>query len=847
MPAKEKKMPVKKRPKAPSPQAEKTPSEKKTFPIIGIGASAGGLAAFEKFFTNMPADSGMAFVLVQHMNPTRKSMLAGLVQKYTDMRVMQSKDRQPVEPDHVYIIPPNKDLAIFHGALHPLDPVKPYGRSLPIDFFFRSLAEDLGEHAICLIFSGNGADGTLGLRAIKEEGGLVMVQEPETAEYDGMPGNARGTGLADYVLPAEQMPAQLLEYTRRAFGRPPIKAACAAIPVPADDMQKILMVLRSQTGHDFACYKQNTITRRVERRMALNELDRLSDYVRFLRRNPLEVEKLFGELLIGVTAFFRDPEAFDMLKNKAIPALFENRRQNQPLRVWVAGCASGEEAYSIAILIQEQMTRLQQEIKVQIFATDIDNDAIERARTGRYPESIAIDVPKKYLDRFFIKEGNTYLVAKQIRELVVFATQSLLKDPPFSKLDLLSCRNLLICLNGGLQKKIFSIFHYALNPHGFLFLGNSESIGEFAELFGVADRKWKLFKRQECLTARNMPGNFSPPKTDNLPAAGINVPEDGNARVVSLSSVREHHLQTAIKELETSNEELQSANEELQCINEEQQSVNEELVMVNTEYKNKINELSQANNDLNNLLSSTNIATIFVDDKLIIKRFTPAAAEIINLIPTDVGRPVSHIVSNLIYEGFSGDVNKVLDTLLIPLEKEVQTKDGSWYLMRITPYRTLENVIDGAVITFVKVTEQKQSQEALRKSEARYRSLLENSPDHISIVDRDGVILFANRPPKGLRMEDILSKTLYEFQPPESQTRYRDLLARVFSSGRPDNLLEMIGPDPVWCGTRIAPLKGTQQIWHQTRAIPFRNNDRVESVVLISTDVTRLREMEGES
>ena len=490
------------------------------FPIVGIGASAGGLAAFEAFFSGMPADTdpGMAFVLVQHLAPDHKSILTDLVKRYTRMQVFEVEDGMAVKPNCAYIIPPNRDMAFLNGTLQLLEPAAPRGQRLPIDFFFRSLAQDQHERAICIVLSGTGSDGTLGVRAIKGEGGMVMAQNPESTEYDGMPRSAIATGLVDYVLPPAEMPAQLIAYVAHAFGKTPRPVSPPA-PKAEDALKKIFILLRAQTGHDFSQYKQNTINRRVERRMAVHQIERLDEYVRYLQQTPAEVEALFRDLLIGVTSFFRDPEAFAALEEQVIPRLFAGKPAGAVIRVWVPGCSTGEEAYSIAILLQEHMEALKQSFKVQVFATDIDSQAIEQARAGLYPASIAADVSPERLARFFAQEpdGSAYRIHKGIRDMLVFSEQDVIKDPPFSKLDLISCRNLLIYMGGELQKKLIPLFHYALNPGGLLFLGTSETVGEFADLFATLDRKSKLYQRKEDVHGAHRPamGRFLPPLTED--------------------------------------------------------------------------------------------------------------------------------------------------------------------------------------------------------------------------------------------------------------------------------------------------------------------------------------------
>lgn len=465
------------------------------FPVVGIGASAGGLEAFEQFFTSMPPDSGMAFVLVQHLDPTHKSILTDLIQRYTRMAVVPVEDGVKIEPNWVYIIPPDRDMAIFDGRLHLMTPNAPRGQRHPIDFFFRSLSQDERDRAICIILSGTGSDGSLGMREIKGEGGMVMAQDPMSAKYDGMPRSAIATGLVDFILPPEEMPRHLIEFAQRAYASV-IKPATSSEPQEFDEIEKILILLRSQTGHDFSYYKPTTIVRRIKRRMAVNQLERLEDYLRFVREKPKEADTLFRELLIGVTNFFRDPDAFAALAQQVVRPIVASKLRSVPIRVWVPGCSTGEEAYSIAMLFREHLEDTQQDRKIQIFATDIDGNAIEAARPGIYPESIAADVPPQILRRFFRRHGVTYEVDRSIRDMLVFAVQSVIKDPPFSKIDLISCRNLMIYMKSDLQKQVLPLFHYALSEGGYLFLGTSETVGDHTDLFEEVDRKWKIFKRK---------------------------------------------------------------------------------------------------------------------------------------------------------------------------------------------------------------------------------------------------------------------------------------------------------------------------------------------------------------
>jgi two-component system, chemotaxis family, CheB/CheR fusion protein len=920
-----------------------SPPHSRGFPIVGMGASAGGLAAFEAFFSGMPADTdpGMAFVLVQHLAPDHESILAALVQRYTRMKVFEVVDGMAVQVNCAYIIPPNRDMAFLNGTLQLLQPAAPRGHRLPIDFLFRSLAADLQERAIGIVLSGTGSDGTLGVRAIKGGGGMVMAQHPASCEFDGMPRSALATGLVDYELSPGEMPAQLIAYVHQAFGKPSLEGnAPVSAPQTENALKKIFVLVRAQTGHDFSQYKPSTIYRRIERRMAVHQIELIEGYVKYLQQTPVEVEALFRDFLIGVTNFFRDPDAFDMLAEQAIPKLFDSKPAGSVIRVWVAGCSTGEEAYSIAMLLQEQLALLKSQAKLQVFASDIDSHAIATARAARYPASIAVDVAPERLARFFTLEpdGSAYRVHKRIRDLLVFSEHDVIKDPPFSKLDLVSCRNLLIYMGAELQKKLISLFHYALAPGGMLFLGTSETVGEFAELFSVVDRKSKLYRRKEDfqgakraalgrflaqapstpayaaapdmraqmgggtsagvmrLSLRELTeqalllqvapvaalvnkhgdvlylhgrtgmylepapgdaginnilkmarqglkrelttalhqaatlqerirmagllvktnGHFTPvnltvcpvvlareerpvvgraaspeaalastlesplyivileeaPAHDAhplrpAPQAGepqpANPSADANAQILELTEelrAKEEHLHAANEELETSNEELKSSNEEMQSVNEELQStneeletskeelqsINEELSTVNSELQMKVHDLSRANNDMNNLLAGTGIGTVFIDYSLRILRFTPSATIIINLIQSDVGRPVNHIVSNLVdYDNLVDDTQAVLKTLQ-PKEVTVQTKLGKYYTMRILPYRTLENVIEGAVITFVEISEMVHAREALHKANEllRLAVVVRDSFDAITVQDLNGRIIAWN-------------------------------------------------------------------------------------------------------
>ena len=481
--------------------------------IVGIGASAGGLEALDLFLRNVPEESGIAYVIIQHLEPTQKDFMVDLLQRATSMKVVQVKDRIMVQPGCVYVIPPNKEMSILHGVLHLLDRIASHGLHLPIDFFFRSLADDQQGRCVGVILSGMGSDGTLGLQAIKEKGGGTFVQEPASAKCDGMPKSAVGAGMADFVAPVEELPGKIIAYLQRA----PLaaKSGLAQVDRARSGLEKILILLRDRAGHDFSLYKNIAVYRRIERRMGIHQIDKIATYVRFLQENPQEIGLLFKELLIGVTSFFRDPEAWEKLKTEIIPAILQARATGQTLRAWVIGCATGEEAYSLAIVFKEAVEQLKpaQSLSLQIFATDLDGDAIEKARSAVFPPNIAADVSPERLNRYFIQVENGYKIATAIREMVIFAPQNFITDPPFTKMDLVSCRNLLIYLSPELQKELIPVFYYSLNRGGVLLLGKSETIGEFTDFFAVTDDKTRLYRRVDShLRAKQgkFPSGFVP-------------------------------------------------------------------------------------------------------------------------------------------------------------------------------------------------------------------------------------------------------------------------------------------------------------------------------------------------
>jgi two-component system CheB/CheR fusion protein len=815
----------------------------------------------------------MAWVVVQHLDPTHEGMLPELLQRATSMKVVQVRDRTRVKAGCVYVIPPNRDMSLLHGMLHLFEPTAPRGLRLPIDFLFRSLAADQKERSIGVVLSGMGADGTLGLRDIKEAAGLVLVQEPATAKFDAMPRSAIAAGLADVVAPVRELPDRILAYVRHA----PLHVRTAPLLPEGDQsaLEKVAIVLRARTGHDFSLYKSSTVLRRIERRMGIHQIDRIATYVQYLQKNPQEVDLLFRELLIGVTSFFRDPAAWDQLRDEVLPPVLASRPQGSVLRAWSAGCSSGEEAFSLAVVFREAVEKVapRSGIRLQVFATDLDADAIARARQALYPPAVASDVSAERLKRFFVREeGGSYRIGKEIREMVTFATQNVLMDPPFTKLDLLLCRNLLIYLGPELQKKLLPLFHYSLNPGGILFLGAAETASGQPGLFTPVPGKTRLYRRGAALVPlatmpfpASRPGDrkgvpvpmtapkpvpdlqsladqvllqrFSPAAVlvngdgdilfisgrtgkylepaagkanwnvfamareglrQELPAifqkavrdgassrrgvwlgAGTDAPlvdvtvqalaepealrgtvmivfsdvvspsgpdeaprrkagSHGSPRAglqaeldearASLASLRREMLamheemQTSQEELKSANEELQSTNEELQSTNEElttakeeMQSMNEELQTVNAEQAARMEELTRASDDLKNLLNGADIATVFLDADLKVRRFTTGTSRLFKLIPGDVGRPLTDVANDLRGTDLAREAREVLRTL-VPSQHQAQAEGGRWFEVRVLPYRTVDNRIDGVVMTFVDISQTKALEAELRRA-----------------------------------------------------------------------------------------------------------------------------------
>jgi two-component system CheB/CheR fusion protein len=837
--------------------------------VVGIGASAGGLAALEQFLGNVVPGSGLAYIVVQHLDPTQRAHLVELLQRNTGMPVREAARGVRVEPDCVYVIPPDAELSLVAGTLNLKKPHEPRGMRLPVNVLFSSLASDLGERAIAVVLSGMGSDGTLGMQAIKAAGGLTVVQQPDTAQFDMMPKSALAAGCGDIIAPPAEMPARIQAYVGKVPdpGAPSEDRAREALA--PDELQGIFSLLQSRTRHDFSLYKPSTLHRRIERRMAIHRIETIADYVDHLRQNPQEIDLLFKELLIGVTSFFRDPAVWEYLATVALPDLLARRSPDRKLRAWVIGCSTGEEAYSLAMVFNEalQSSAHPNELSVQIFASDLSPDAIAIARRGRYPASIASDVSGERLARFFTAHETHYQVNQSIRDIVLFAQHDVVLDPPFTKLDLIVCRNLLIYFDATLQRKLLPLFHYSLLPSGLLLLGTSETVGKFTSRFGaVGDRKLRLYLRQDAgpagtpdflikplprlykktpeypLPSPNTPNHpidslqaaaeqmllqlYAPaavvlngdgdivyisgrtgkylepaagkanwnfhamardglrqPLADALRQAaehreplllhGLQVqtpagpqtvdvmvqsmhepqslrgmtmvvfrdvaaappPRRGKKGASSAEAAQAHELQrlsdeiqtlreesrasreelqSANEELQSTNEELQSTNEELTTSKEEMQSMNEELQTINSELQSKLDDLALAQSDMQNLLNSTEIAILFLDQHLNVRRYTDRASKIINVRESDVGRPLSDLTTSLRYPELSADARETLRTMAFS-EKQIPTSDDRWFSVRILPYRRLDNVIDGVVITFVDITATKKLEASLRR------------------------------------------------------------------------------------------------------------------------------------
>ncbi len=869
---------------------------KSEFPIIGIGASAGGLIALKTFFDSTPEDLDAAFVVIQHLDPSHPSMTAEILARHTSMPTKQVEDGTVAEPNNVYVIPPNATLTMDGDTFRLGDTAALHSSRLPINTFLESLAVNRERGAIGIILSGTGSDGSVGIREIKGVGGRTLAQKPETAQFDGMPRAAIATGLIDVVCPVEEMPARIKDFLSRPNGK--LDAGEDGQAVPETDeasLKAVIALLQARLGHDFRNYKSGTLGRRVARRMALRDIDCMSDYLAFLKENDKELQELYSDLLINVTSFFRDAEAFEALESHVIAPIVESKARRDQIRVWVPGCATGEEAYSIAMLLIEHCEAAHKDCAIRVFASDIDEEALAVARVGTYAADVVENMAEERINRFFVKQDSTYTVTKELRETVTFAVQNVISDPTFSKLDLVSCRNLLIYLESNLQEKIIGYFHFSLNDGGILFLGRSEGTSQLNGLFEVVDKKWRIFRKlansppaglsfplnnlrargpadtmipatrpkdsvrfrelmqhqllrsyapaavltnarhqvlyfmgptadyleqpsglptQDLLTlahaelrrelraglkraiettksvvandvvfqrgtaSRHIRISIKPLATsggaeqlylvtfedmptlqaattvpakalatdqstvDDLEAKLRDAQEDLQISLEELESINEE-LQASNEEMMSLNEELQSSNEELETSKEELQAMNEELSTVNNQLKDKVEELAEVNADLKNFVASTGIATLLLDAKHKIGRFTPASKQLFNLIDADVGRPLIDIRQKFDDENFSRDVDAVFRDHTA-IEREITDLQGARYLMRIAPYRDSELRAGGVIITFIDITQRVENERKLRDSEARFRNLFENAPDPLLLVDEHGAITLAN-------------------------------------------------------------------------------------------------------
>ncbi|MEE4355678.1 MAG: chemotaxis protein CheB [Desulfococcaceae bacterium] len=869
--------------------------------VVGLGASAGGLEALVEFFSHAPPDTGMSFVVVQHLSPDYKSLMDELLARHTEMEIIKVSDGISLQSNRIYLLPPKKNLTIFNRQLLLSDSASHTGLNLPIDFFFRSLAEDQEDRAIGIILSGTGSDGTRGIQAIKKAGGMTLVQDEQSAKFDGMPRSAVATGLVDYIIRPAEMPKAMLAYARHPVISG-VEDRSRIFSHYETDLTKLIAMLRSRTKVDFSFYKTATIQRRIERRMGITGTANLGEYLQYTKDYPEEVDALYRDLLIGVTRFYRDKDEFNYLREKIIPVIFENCRKDKMIRAWVVGCSSGEEAFTIAILLYDYMVSQKKYYEIKVFATDIDKDAIIRAGQGIYPDGIAGDLDAVLLEKYFDKISEGFRVKRHIRELVIFARQNILRDPPFTKIDLITCRNLLIYLQSNLQKDVMGLFHFALKDRGYLFLGTSETVGDAADYFVPADRTVKVFlhKGRGIPPVRRIPHPAISPKNRYVPAgssphspcdspgkiierlenyyqeiinhlipacavvsekgmlsetfgnpdhflkthpgkADLNIsrmvppnmalaistgirnavkdrkkiafpdirsefPEGqrhvrmkiiplkprtemqkllitfeevyaetaGNETAYCLEERSDQHildlqneiqltkesLQAANEELQSSNEELQAtneellaSNEELQSTNEELNSVNEELNTVNAEYQSKIQELIELNTDMDNLFHSTDIGIIFLDNKLRIRKFTPAVTQEINLLQQDIGRPFSDLSIPML-----SDVQHIIRDALIHGEKSEQTilsPNKQWYLLRVHPYTDEQAKFRGVVISIVNITKQKQAEIALERQVEVLKQVLETSPAAQLMTDREGKIIFFNLPAAELLADSL--------------------------------------------------------------------------------------------
>lgn len=974
-------------------------SQNELFPIVGMGASAGGLEAFRELLSHLPTDTGMAFVLVQHLSPHQKSLLTEILSRTTQMPVVEVEDGMIVEPNHVYVIPPNAMMTINQGVLKLSPRPKTHGFSMTVDTFFISLAEDRGNKAIGVVLSGGDCDGTQGSETIKAAGGITFAQCEESAKVNTMPNTAVASGYVDFILTPKQIAEELANISRHPYVNHPtsVKAIDNTIHETGDALSTIFTLLLNATKVDFSHYKKTTLKRRIIRRMLLYKLDRLEDYVCYLKQNPAEVNALYQDILITVTSFFRDPEAFEALKTEVFPIITKDRTPNLPIRIWVAGCSTGEEAYSIAMCLLEFLSNQVINIPIQIFATDVNESVIEKARNGIYKKNQVVDISPERLQRFFIPVEGGYQISKPVREVCVFARHNLISDPPFSRLDLITCRNVLIYLGGAVQKKLLPIFHYGLNSNGFLMLGTSETVGEFTYLFGLVDRKYKIYSRKitpnrlgidlitnnypletlntqpavspdawndvelykaadrivlneyapvgviinedwEILQFRGYTSPYLQPppgrpnfnlmkmakdelrlelrtaihqaKNRQVPVnkSGIQITDNQQVRQVRIDivpfkpdaarewyflvlftdissstavsqivtgsgqsrrrkannqeqeinrlkqelSANKEYLQSIIEEQQatnqdlraaneeilSSNEELQSTNEELETAKEEIQATNEELNTINEELQRRNIESTQVTNDLQNLLSSINIPILMLGGNLQIRRYTPVAEKIFNLIPSDMGRPISDINHNLNIPDLQQQILEVINTLNLKTQ-EVQDRDGRWYDLRIRPYRTIDNKIDGAVVILVDIDALKRSSEQLRTSRDYVQAIVDTMRQSLIVLDVHLRVISANQ----------FFYDTFQVVPEETEQRLvYEIGNQQWNIPQLRSLLEAILPyENQFQGLEVE--HNFENIGHKIMRLNARKMklvDNREMILLVIEDITQQKQLEAE-
>ncbi|TLS69138.1 PAS domain S-box protein [Mariprofundus erugo] len=954
-------------------------------PVVAIGASAGGLEALKSLFDHTPADTGAAFIVISHMDPTHTSMLAEILARHTAMPISDITDGTLVMANRIFVIPPGYDLSISHSVLRLHEAKRKGGLRLPVDSFCQSLAHERNENAIGIILSGTGSDGTAGMKAIKSFGGLVIVQKPDDAQYDGMPANVMASGAADYILPAAEIGSALQRYLQHCRARGFLGTRISHLDNQNDDYYAILSAIRRQLGYDFFSYRKSTLLRRIKRRLAVLHLDSIADYAAYILSHHKETEELFMDMLIGVTSFFRDPDVWGELQKEFIARLGEDGRQS--LRIWMPGCATGEEVYSLAIMLQEHIARKGIHLDYQIFATDIDSRALASARSGIYPENIADTLSAERLQRFFSHEGNHYRVLPSLRAGIVFSEQNLLSDPPFSKLDAIICRNLFIYLQSEAQARVLEIFHFSLNPHGYLLLGNTESIGHQTHLFETISKKWRLFRRinsgkqrnpgllarqfkssasmQEAADLQRRPpvprvseiatqvllkeyvpasvlinskyqvlyhygdtagylhyptgesthdlfallreglgarvrtaihkalkekkgvrvegariqrddqlmhvnlrakpladfeggeglilisfenashqGSICPLDTDDLQPDSqplikqleqelLSTREDLQNTIEELESSNEE-LKTANEEAMSSNEELQSSNEELETSKEELQSYNEELNTVNSELQEKIIALEQANTDLNNLMTSSDNASVFLDAALQIRFFTPASRRLFNLIASDIGRPLSDIAAKFDHPQLLQDIDAVLQNRQ-GVNREVRDHRGDWYNCRILPYRSLGNEMTGAVITFDDITAVKMAMEEIREHREQLHLFIQYAPAAIAMFDCNMRYIAASRRWRtdfNLGERELAGLSHYDVFP-DLPERWKEIHRRCLAGA-----VESCDEDPF-------PRADGSIDWVRWQELPWRNSHgEISGVIIFSELITERKQAE---